>query len=297
MAAFLALFPIVFGGLPIYAFVTGEPISINERMVTFEEQPLQFLPFFLVGLFMGVATFIFVAWMLTARYEIENGRVRHYTTFGKLRFDELLSSIEVIGEKNGSSEGSRKLLLKVNGSEEKVWTSIGNYVELKRILESGNHPPVNEPAPVSNEPLNPYYPPESIHTYRFRYLHFFSFIWCGFLLFALSGLFTGQFSNVENPWPMVAGMTPFIAIGVWMQMTGWIERVKLGPGGIEWRDWKGKIRCSASINEIVDYNYQPGEAPYLVVLTKQGEVRFSSYISKFQPLKLEIEKIVASRKR
>lgn len=293
---FLSIFAIVFCGMPLYAIITGNPISINDRMVTFQEAPLMYAPFLAVGVGTAIGDSIFLAWLLTARFEVENGRVRHYTRFGKLRFDEPIANIKVEGEKAGSSDGMRKLVLDVNGRKEKVWNSITRYTELKRLLETKSVTPEAEPV-ARTEPVALYYPSERVFHYRYSYLHWMSCFLTGFMGVMVVMLFSGSISNADNPWLMLAFMSPFFMMAAWLQLTGWVEQIKLGPNGIEWRDWKGKIRCSVSLNEIVDKLYQPGEAPYYIIETKQGEIRANSYLKGFNDLMGEVDKVVGSRRR
>lgn len=117
----------------------------------------------------------------------------------------------------------------------------------------------------------------------------------GGLLYATILIARGEIPGIDYPLPMLLGLIPIYAVATWLQMTGWNEQITLGPTGIEWRDWKGKTRVSATLDDITSIQHLPGRAKMIVIETKRGQIKTSMYIRGYGQLGESVKRVVEER--
>ena len=98
-------------------------------------------------------------------------------------------------------------------------------------------------------------------------------------------------------------MFPFTCIGIWMQMTGWIEKIDLDRNGIMWLDWKGEVHVRATLDQIRkvtslhrrerDAFWKPSA---LEIDTDLGVIEASGSLRGRRKLESEIKMVIESRK-
>jgi len=130
----------------------------------------------------------------------------------------------------------------------------------------------------SRPPTGPFVPEERTYRYLFGYLHLFSFAWIGVIVWMLYGMQTDPAMHSPSPGPVYAVSALFLLIGLYGQLTGWVERIKLGPQGIEWIDWKGQVRVRASLDQIRKVRVVRGKYFSCAIETDNGSVMTSPYM-------------------
>lgn len=259
--------------------------------------------FFSLGMLaIGCAVMAFF-YYLNARVEIDGEEIAWYDWRGKLRVKAFSRDVEsvdyvtsIVGRKTCWVETANGLI--------KFSTEIGNFGLLKSLLMEAKDGFSNWEVRHTLAFPGSYQPAERSFNYRWSYLHFFSFMWLGVIgLMLFVALFIGPLNGTKETTPffMYVVLFLFALPGVWMQMTGWIEKISIGPAGIVWINWQGKVKIQASLDDIISLETQRvsndggPDAETLRVFTKQGTISAMSYLKGYKDLKAEIQKVLDSR--
>lgn len=269
--------------------VNGRHSSVREAMPTIILSEL-------VGFIVLSAAIGLLLHSVVARVEIEGGLVVCYDLLNRPKVRADLSEIESVTE--GSTFQGRKATVKTDRGNFSFGARIDGYLELQQRLgeaaRSGFVPaeaPVRVPGPAAPLKIEP-------RTYRYTgsYLHVFSFIWLAACGFIGSGALSATKPGSGSPVPFLLAVFAFASIGIWMQLTGWVERIRVDENGIEWIDFLGRQRVKATLDEIIGLNEIWGRSSTMAIETRQGTVRASSYLWGYSKLRAQVQQIVDRRK-
>jgi hypothetical protein len=244
----------------------------------------------------GLSTLL---WWLTARVVVTDDEILNYDWLGRERVRARRNSVRVRWEMP-DEDGRVKGLVSTDAGTIRIHGGIRGYPLLRDILENP-HLPLDHVGGVAQTSTPRYVPAARTYRYRWSYLHLFSFIWLAALGFIFS-VPLGNPSMMENmslsgQVESLVGGGAVVALGLWMQLTGWVERIRLDADGIEWIDWKGKSRVRASLAQITHMDEEGGEVGSLRIYTTQGTVRASSYLWGFSHLRQEVRQVLESKVR
>lgn len=280
----------------IAPFFTGT-VKINGRTSPAGDQ-LGFLS--LMGL-IGIGVLSFGLRLLGTyvyeRVEISGADVLYYDWLGRLRVKCDLREVRVVEDRPGVN-GNKKMRVGTDRGEFFVRSELSDYSDLRARLQSatqGEFTVAMEPAKAVAFLHAPAIVAET-YRYRFSYLHLFSFLWLAMCAFIFGGALTSPSTIKGGIAPFVVGGLAFSAIGVWMQLTGWIERIDLGPQGIVWTDFLGRKRVVAALDEITGMISMRGNHVGVVKIeTLHGTVQASSYLRGYSDLKAQVGAVLAAR--
>lgn len=277
---FLAIWSI--GWLTAVATSWGSPnATINDRPATPDEARLMLWGMLGIGLLIASGTLAMIGYALNTRVEIGNGEIREFDWRGRLKVRGSLKSA-VIG-----AGGENQAKIETDGGAITVSTSIKNYGELKTIVEDKTMAAVEG----KRFPVSRYVPTFQVFRPRWGQMHLSSFVWIGTLLYMGS-------KSIDDSGPGVFELALFVFLlpGIWMQLSGWVERISLGPEGIEAIDFLGRSRVRASLEEIVEGETVKGsESSSVQIHTLRGTVSAGSGYWKKGKLLEEVRKVVAGR--
>lgn len=299
---FLLVWSIGFAGGGIYSLATGnQHATINDRLATPQEAMTMSAIGTVIGLAVLIGAICLLMYILNRRVMLEGNEIAAFNWKGVLEVKTNLDQILSIKE-DGSLEGVKKFLVKTSQGDFKFDSSMRNYFALKKAMEESQGAQFEAPkaVPVFSGgvlPLSPFIPKERTFRYTFGYMHLFSFVWVGAIFWMAHGILTTPTSPGSSPPAvMLVGLLFFLAPGIWMQMTGWIEQIRLGPDGIQWIDWKGKTRAKATLDQIREIIMNRGETSSIQIETDNGSVKASSYLWGFGNLRTDVEKVIESRR-
>lgn len=298
----LALFGAPFVGVGLYTTLVGG-IPINGQPATRLQDALFGAVFGVAGL--GVwawATRLWLTWR-NERIEISESQVVWSDWRGRERLRCARDPSRGVSVARPNPRGA-KYIAKFPAGQLEFSNMLGDFVLLKLILElpatdsdpAAGYPSIKLPKPK-------FVPQTQTFSYRFGALYIFSFVWIALILTFAIAFAIGGFAPRPGA-PVDAGFAAlflgvlalFLLIGVWMQLTGWNERIDLGPSGIEWTDFRGQSKVRASIDDILDVDEASnGNASWLKITTAQGVVQASSNLRGYSELRAEVQHVVSSR--
>lgn len=269
----------------ILAIWDAPRINVNERPLS-REAALQWRWIVLgVGLASSTAVGALLAWCLNCRVEIEAGMVRGYDLLGRLNMEGPLASARIEVDKSKQ----RARIVAETGTM-RVNSGIRNFAQLRMLLHD---PTVSRPPSGQRYPKSSYVPKPQTFAYRWNAHHLVSFPWIGGMLFVIA-MFVQSPQRGELPFYAIFAI--FLAPGIWMQLAGWQERIRLGPDGIEWIDCLGRSRVRAELDEIVGLEIEEGdETNTLRIETLRGKIPASEYLPGARRLMDEIRHLVQGR--
>ncbi|MBI1332615.1 MAG: hypothetical protein GC165_07020 [Armatimonadetes bacterium] len=295
VAAFILMWAIGFGYGAVVTPLTS--YTINNQPATIDQaRTLQVITLG-IAITVGALVLWTVLWVLNTKIVIDGEDIRYYNWLGRVTLHSTSNRIMLIPDDSRPS-GTKYM---TEAGEIKIRTQINNYGALLSILNNARYGFQHWDQRQRKHAT--YHPSPMTFTYRWTFMHFFSFLWLGVLLF-----FASLEAGVWGPRP--GGMSPaalytvllvFSIPGIWLQMTGWVERIVIGPDGIKWIDWTGKTRMSSPFDDIEGsdtsstYSGNGVRSESLQVYTDHGTIQASSYLQSYSLLKHEIDRVVQSR--
>jgi len=255
-----------------------------------------------LGLLVGAA-YVLMKY-LNERIEIEGEALTWIDWKGTLRAK--VASSEVRHMKKGPM-GTTSILVTATG-QIPIWTSLPEYGILMSILKQAKEGFAGWQERNSRSQPDGYVPTAASFNYRASYLTFFAIFWFGFCLiflgFAIApalGVMGNSIEGTGGSLFLIFGITPFMAIGVYLLGKAFNEKVEFGASGIRLIDWRGKVAVESSFDEILGtetevHSGEGGSTTELKVYTIHGTISVIQYIKNYAMLKSEIEKVIASRR-
>jgi hypothetical protein len=150
----------------------------------------------------------------------------------------------------------------------------------------------------------PYFPKARTFRYRFGYQHLFSFFWLGWIVWIGIQALTFPKRQTSDFIIFIVLFLPFTCLGVWAQMTGWIEKIHLDRNGIIWVDWKGEVQVRATLDQIrkVTYVHRRDQDVFwkgdaLEIDTDIGMIEASIHLWGSDNLRKDVEKVIETRRQ
>jgi hypothetical protein len=255
-------------------------VTVNDRLVEGQEAMGYLFVFLGIGLAVAgiaVATLLYV---VNCRIEIAHEFISWYNFLGRLKVRGTLGSARITEAAGQFS----KAVIETDGGDIDVRYGLNDYGMLFSLLTGRGS--LEGEAPKSPPG---FVPASSSYDYRWTYLHFFSFLWLGVIGFMAAMGLRPETKGKEAMFALI----PFAAIGVWMQLTAWFERIELGPDGIRWIDWRGKTRVSARLDQIVSTDVVRGDrSASLQIHTTVGTIRASSQLRGGETLMSQVDRVI-----
>lgn len=256
-------------------------VAINHRPAS----PKEAVAFQWISLVFGIAAgalAIFgLCYLLFCRIEVAHGYISWYDWRGKLRMRSPVEHTRV----DEMNERSVKAYIDTAHGTITVRSGLNDYGLLRHVLAGD----------AVLAPYEGFVPPKTVFHYRLSYLHVFSFIWLGAVGFMGYSALTDTHQNAR--WFALA-LVPFALIGIWLQLTGWVERILIGPDGLTWIDFLGRTRVRAQLNQIVSTDVSSGRrGASIQIHTTVGTIRASSYLWHWRELMATADRVVHDAKR
>lgn len=223
-----------------------------------------------VGLVVLAGAAALIVTSKNSRIEVGNGEIVWFDWLGREKVRGVVRGAKL---QKGENPSDNNIQLITNGGIINAYDALDDLGRLNALLRRENGE-VDAPRATS------YIPSERTFSYRWTYLHFFSLVWC-----------IG--AGIYMPLLALVGL-PFLGIGVWLQLTGWRERISLGPDGITWIDFLGRTRVQARLDQIREVIRSKDDEGYssLRVVTDEGTVQAASYLKGFNALHKEAKRVV-----
>lgn len=251
-------------------------VMINNRPATPDEAVVLMWVSLVIGIAVAILAIVALGYILFCRIEVEHGYISWYDWRGKLKVRSTVEHTRL----DEMNERSVKAYIDSPDGTITVRNGLNDYGQLKHMLDG-------------DQPLRPYQgflPPATAYHYRFSYAHVFSFVWLGAVGFMAYSALTDKQQDAR--WFALA-LIPFAAIGVWLQLTGWVERIIIGPQGFVWIDCFGRTRVRAQLNQLVSTDVSESRrSASLQIHTTVGTIRASSYLWNWRHLLSMAERVV-----
>jgi flagellar biogenesis protein FliO len=303
VVGFLFVWSIIWSGAAMNGLVSeSQNVTINGRQATQHEAFLMQAAFFLIGIVVFIGAICLLLMTLNRKVVLDGQEFTSYTWKGKIQLQTSLSQILSVKE-SAMGNGVKKYTVSTTQGEITLDSTMRNAFALKQALENSQSQSEVLTKPVIPVfaggvlPFSPFVPAERTFRYLFSGFHLFSFIWIGALIAGGRSAFFDPKTQGTQAIPGILGILCFMLPGVWMQMTGWTERIKLGPDGIEWIDWKGKLRAKATLDQIREINIMTGKSRSMQIETDNGSVKASGDLWGFGNLKKDVERVIETRQR
>ncbi len=297
---FVSGFLFLWSTIWIYGAVSGlvthsQNVTIQGRQATPEEAfwfQFAMVPIGLAVLGAGVALLMYT---INRRIVLERDWLTNHDWRGRKTVECGLNEIQSVVESKASN-GISNLLVTTSKGNFKFDSQIRNYADLRQILGNSNQSEITSLIPDTVGIASKYVPNKRTFRYLLSFLHIFSFLWLGIIMSMVVSFARDPAFVQGSIIPFIVAAVLFGSIGVWMQMTGWIERITLGADGIEWIDWLGRVRVRASLEDIRDVRViQGSKSRSGEIETRQGPIKFSSNIWGFSELVGDVKKIIDGR--
>ena len=270
--------------------VNGHPASSGEA-VAFK------VVFTLLGILALVgAARTFLSW-LNERIEVEGESLQWIGWNNRVKLECRSDQIKEVTKSTQTS-----VVFETTVGPLKVGKEIDNFGTLRLMLENAKDGFVGWKDRLFAGIRGHYIPPTIAGNYRMSSYMFFSVVWLGLIFAFLYASFAlGSSSNQATPWPVYLVIAVFALPGIWMQMTCWNETISLGPEGIKWIDFRRRTRVDTPLDRIFSFETQLVQGSHssstqLKIYTDQGTIGAMSYLSNFDQLKSELQKVIDSRK-
>lgn len=214
-------------------------VTINGRPASPEEAQAFMWGALSLGILIGILGIVALLYLINCRIQVAHGYISWFNWLGRLRVRGSLN-----GARLTEADGKyAKAYIDTEGGEIAVRPTINDYGVLYRLVTGQGS--------LENEPPREYtgfVPPETVFRYRWSYLHIFSFLLVGGLAFMIRAALDPATEGREiAPFMLI----PFAGIAIWMQLTGWRERIEVGRDGFKWIDWLGRVRVHARLDQVV----------------------------------------------
>lgn len=167
---------------------------------------------------------------------------------------------------------------------------INRRSELQARVESLFEAP--KEAPPIAPPISGRWQARTEYRYRHPMLLLFGLVFGGFILFGAVSALTGMASTGStSPIVFVLASSPFLLVPYFFLGAFFFERIWIDGDELVWTDRHGRERLRARLDELQSVDEQKGEASLTRVYTRQGEIRFSSYLSHYRELVNEVRRL------
>ncbi len=294
----------VIGFLFLWAFGFGygawaTPLTnftINDRPATLQEAQTMQVVGIAISILVGILAMWLVLWTLNTRTEIDGEEIRCINWLGRVTLHSTSNRVMLIPDDSRPS-GTKFM---TEAGEIKVRKMMNGYGALVSLLNNARNGFQHWDQRARKAVT--YHPPAMRFDYRWSIMHWFSFLWLGiigFMLLLATGL-VGPPSSGPPPALVVVLLLLFAIPGVWMQLTGWVERIEIDPTGIRWIDCLGRVRVTSTLEDIedTDVNVSYGRNSRMEtyrIFTDHGTIQATNSLQNYSALQREIDRILQSR--
>ena len=275
----------------------------NGLLISPTNSAIEFWVNFFLGYSMLFALPLTVWIMKNCRVEIVGDQIISYDLSGRKQAQGRLTSARLVPPKERRNLYQRRndqvpfnrliyrsigrsLRIQTEGGEIRIRTSINDFGLLKRIIDEQGHG-----AKPANRHSN--YVRPLVCSYRWTSTQWFAIFWFCLSFACLSGVMGS--AQINDKVELFIDVFVSLIIGVVMQLKAVYDEIRLGPGGIQWIDFRGIRRVFARLDEIVglDEGTKTG-TDCGMIFTTQGTIRLSSNIRGYSQLICELKKLVPS---
>jgi len=281
----------------VLGMVLTDKVTINEQTSTLANGWPALIPFVLLGLALLFFTIRSAGSVRYERIDIAGSELFWVDWRGKECLHTHLSTVRSVTVKQGGN--FEKVMVVTDAGPLRFMQSIDGYGELKRRLSQAAAGDLTAAAisPQTSPFLGdaPKFKPRSFN-YRGSAIHVISFPLLAFLSFWTYGFF---FLNNPRPSVMegIIGL-PIIALFwslfLYMQISGWNERIEFTASTIRWIDWRKRVRIEARFEEITGMDEQHDETNSLTIETTIGAIRANSSLRGYADLKNAIRDLLSA---